>query len=852
MAPIRPFLALKETNGHNSPFSTHYIAEAIREKYQTLVKQDETSWREMISTGQLIALFIEGKQILDWNPYSGQYTPRKLKRTDPSKVKAVNYMQYYCTMWQEKWGDSTPDIILGANSNKDQDIARTRKANIVVDHLEYEMYDVWYNYHEGLMAQIFGWYGNRVRTCNKSGKMVQRPIIEEKEVSIGEGYGKCYDCEFSGGTFNSLQISATDAMPMCPECGSTAVNYEPPVTQLIPSVTGQESFRLPKIIAEQLPFPACRWDIRFRAEDSSWFLYEQQVNPNAVRRALGNVRLPEGETPNTLGMDVIASLAAMGAPMGGRSATGGVNKQESGDKCTVSELFLGPDDLYDITVRGDEQTVDGQMLPVGARLNEVFPNGACFVGLNGFNLITGIHAEHHSESVTSGVYHMKPLSGTGRGVGDAVEGQKRSNRFDSQIVRFMQTRATPATLHMEGAIPADKMHLLGQPDVNIPVSMQNFPEVRDIRQLVSPMQGESVGGDIMQYTYQHLQNFMQLAYHTTIAGGVTAAGVKNDTATYADIADQASRGLFSPALNIKADVYLKTAKKAFDLWCKVNPVKQFVPFKSAGKSGSRGIEVSGEDVQGEYRWETVPGTELPRNRLIKRKETAAFFSIFGGAIPYFQAKEQFPQETAELEREFDMDFADPNYDEIGEGCRARFEMAKGLLDQSSQMREEAMQMYGVELPPADPMMIMPEVQPSMLVTESNLPEKAKWFSNMLDTDEGVIMPDEERNLVSAFVQAFMMLAQGQQIAVQTGANEAEVAANAPIQANQDEHMVKQAQVDAETQAQGQSPEMSPEDQQAMEMQKGDIEHQRAIELQDNQAKNDIAREKSKPKPSKKG
>jgi len=65
-------------------------------------------------------------------------------------------------------------------------------------------------------------------------------------------------------------------------------------------------------------------------------------------------------------------------------------------------------------------------------------------------------------------------------------------------------------------------------------------------------------------------------------------------------------------------------------------------------------------------------------------------------------------------------------------------------------------------------------------------------------------------------------------------------------------MVKQAQVDAETQAQGQSPEMSPEDQQAMEMQKGDIEHQRAIELQDNQAKNDIAREKSKPKPSKKG
>jgi len=844
LAPRKPLESL--TDSSNSPYSQHYITDAIREKYNTLVKMNESSWREMISTGQLIALFIEGKQILDLNPYTQQYSPRKLKASDPNKIKAVNYMQYYCTMWQEKWGDSNADIVVGPNSNRDQEIARARKANAVVDYLERDMYDVWYNYHEGLMAQVFGWYGNRVRRCNKTGKFIQQPIIEDREVSIGAGYGKCHDCEYSGSQFNEMQVSESIVMPTCPECGSTGVNYEPPITQLMPHVVGQKPVRIPRIIAEQLPFPACRWDIRYRAEDSSWFLYEQSVSPNIVKRSLGNVELPDGETPNKQGLDVVKQLASMGAPMNGRSDT--PNHDGDDQNCTISELYLGVDDLYDIIIRGDERTIEGVSLPQGKRMSEVFPEGACFVGLNGFSVITGIYAEHHSQCVTSGVYHMKPMSGTGRGVGDAVEGQKRTNRLDSQMFRHMQTRSTPATLYMEGAISANKLNLLGQPDVNIPVSSQNFPEIRDVRQLVSPMQGEQMPGDIIQYTQQHLQNFMQIAYHTTIAGGITAAGVKNDTATYADLADQASQGLFSPALNIKSDVYLKTAKKAFELWCKSNPAKTFIPYKTTSKSGNRGFDVSGDDVKGEYQWSVIPGSMLPRNRLTKRKEEAAFFGLFGGAQGYFEAKAQFPQEVSGIEQTFDMDFSTDNYDDIGEICRARYEMAKELLEQSDELREQAMQMYGVELPAADPMMIMPEVQPSLLPTESHLTEKALWFSNLLDTSEGMEMSNEERGLVSAFVQAMMMLQQGQAIAIQTSTNEAQIASNAPLQAQQDAQMAAQQQADA----QNQTPSATPDQQHAMEMEKGDIAHQRALELQNNAAENDIKREKAKPKPSKKG
>lgn len=800
---------LQERQGDKSPYSKHYITDAIREKYNSLVKKDEGSWNDMISVGQMIAYFIEGKQILDWNPYTNAYTPRKLKRTDPNKIKAVNFMQYYCTNWQAKWNSSNPDIVVSPNSNDDREISKARKANAVVDYLERNMYGegAWYGLHEGLLAQVFGWYGNRVRPDNRKGMMVEMPVTSEREVQIGKGYGKCHDCDqWAGSEFNSIQISQTDSMPICPNCGSTAVYYEPPVTQIMPFVSGSEQIRIPDIIAEQLPFAACRWDIRFRAENSSWFLYEQDVDEGAIRRSLGNIRLPEGGTPNTLGLDVVASLAAMGSPIGGRGTTSYEKKRGT----TVSELYLGPEDLWDIKVRGDEETIDGTSLPQGERLSDVFPDGACFVGINGFALLTGIHAEHHSDTITSGVYHMKALSGTGRGVGDAVEAQKRWNRQDSGNVAQLDAKSRPATLHAEGAIPPNKAHLLGQPDVNIPIAIQNFPEVRSIGDLVQNLQPLGIEPSAMQYAYNYLQNFMQMTYHVTNLGGPSPQGVQNDTATFAEIMDSNSDMIFSPVLDIKADVYLATARKAFNQWCKYNPVPRHVSFKNPTKAGTQGIAVSGQDVAGEYNWSWVPGSQIPKNKRTQQNNRVSFYGLFGGITGYLQAKAQMPQQVADVERDFDMDFATDDFDEIGELCRTRLEMAKELLAQSEMLREQAAMAYGVEVPPANPLLVLPEVKPTMLVTEDNLPEQAKWFSRLLSTPEGQRMTDSERALVSAFVQGLMMLAQGQEIAVQTGMNEVAVASNAPVQQAEMVNQAQQAELAAASQPSAETPTVDPE------------------------------------------
>ncbi len=577
LAPVKPIQKLAE-GAADSPYAKNYLTDSIKAKYQELLARDERSRKEMIANGQLIALFIEGKQILDWNPYTQAYSPRNLRRTDPNKIKAVNFMRYYCTNWQSKWGSSNPDVILTAFSNKDTDMVRAKKANAVVDYLEYKMYDKWFNYHEGMLAQVFGWYGRRVGVCYKDAHTVLKNIIGEKQVKIGAGFGKCYECQFSGkaDVFSGSDIVTASGLPsasICPECNSTDVYIEPAAVQLMPAIIGQEPIHLPNIKTEQIPFPSCAWDYKFRAEDSGWFIYEKEISKGSLRQLVGNRQLPEGGSGNELGLEVMRSLAEVGSPINGRSDTG-FNSQEQ-NRTTYCEMFLSPEEAYDIWT-SDEKTVDGSQLPNRKRLSEVFPKGCKITGYNGLSLIETITDGRQGDTLTSGVYHMKALSGTGQGVGDAVEIQKRFNRQDSQYVRAMAAQATPATLWAEGAISQNDKRKIGQPDVDIPIKLQNFPDGTGLPDLFHQLQPKSVPGDAMNYTYTHLQNFMQLAYHITDFSGGLGNRVRNDTATGAEILDANADALFAPALNIKADVGLKNVQKAFFLWRDTTPVKRFI------------------------------------------------------------------------------------------------------------------------------------------------------------------------------------------------------------------------------------------------------------------------------------
>jgi hypothetical protein len=774
-APQKPLIDLRDERDEKQ-IENHALNRQLKEKYDDLIKRDEQSWREMIGVGQIISNFIEGNQILEYNRFNHSYMPTSKGRNDPQKIKAINLLQYYVTNLLSKWGSSNPDILLTPYSNADQAIAQARKANAVVDYLENKWYSPFFTFQEGLSALTMGWYARQVAPDFGSKSFhALKEIVEEKRIPIGKGYGKCADCGKTSDTSKQVVLNEK-AKPMdaCPNCESVAYDYEPPAESLIKKVTGHEKVFLPDIICSHLHLTNTRFDIKRRAEESSWLIVEDEIEKGALRRMLGDLRIPEGESGNDFGLKAMEAISKAGSALAGSS--GIADRQTQRSKFVLSKMYLSPDDMEEIIIGGDEQTVSKQKLPKGKKMSEAFPCGACIVGINGMSLIIGIFPDHHSQSVTSGVFHMKPMSGTGRGIGDAIEIQKQFNRRFSQIDRFFATRSTPATLHMEGAISPQDRKRLSQPDADIPVKMQNFPEVRDIRQLVAPLQGESVPGDLYNHTMNTLQGFMQITAHVTDFSGGLGQRVKNDTATGAEILDANADALAIPMLAIKADVTLHTAKHGFELFVNHTPVARFLPFKQKSQTNGVGLEISGEDVKGEYEWSIVPGSETPKNKFTKARARATFFAQFqGGVVGWLAAREQAPAEIAELERDFDVDFATDNYDAVGEVCRNRWEKAKQQLGKM------------------DYMQIVAGLQPSLLITEPAHKEKVLWFANLLDTDEGQEMTNEERELVSTFILAHRDLAKGQAIAVGQDVTEVQMESQAPAQEKQQAMAAEQQQ-----------------------------------------------------------
>lgn len=779
-APTKPLIDLRDRQAHEK-LPTHDLTKQLRDKYSDLMGRDKSFWRETINAQQIVANFIAGNQVLEFNPFDYSIRPVKADK-NPNTIRAINLMQYYTTNFLTKWGESNPDIYLSPLSNADQAVSQAKKANSVVDYLETNWYNPFFSFQEALQAWTAGWYARQVEpdfTAKSFHALYQ--VIEEKQIPIGKGYGTCGDCGYSGDK-EPVQMNIGNGMPGCPECKSIAFNYEPPAMMLWKDVAKEEKIFLPEIVCNQLQLASTRFDIKRRCEDSGWMITEKSLEKGVLRRMLGDLKIPEGESGNDFGLKAMSEIAKIGAAVSGKSDAS--KSQDNDREFIFSKMYLSPDDMEDIRFGQNEKTVSGEKIEKKKKMCELFPDGACVVGVNGMQMIIGIFPDHHSKSVTSGVFHMKVGSGVGRGATDPVEISKQFNRRNRQIDKFFDSRSTPATLYMEGAIKPEHRKLLGRPEVNIPVQLQNFPEVRTLDQIIRPMQGESVPGDLVNHTYSTLRGLFEVTSHITDFSGGASPSVDNDTATGAQILDANANAIFSPALSLKADVAKGTAKKGFYLWCEHTPVSRFIPFKSKTKAGSFGIEVKGEEVKGEYNWQITPGSEQPKNAFHKLRQRNAFFAQFqGGVIGWLQAKAQFPEQVAELERDADLDFASDNYDVLGEGCRMRYERAKEQLTENP-----------------DFMGILYNLEPSLEIGEANLTEKRIWFQNLLDSEEGWNAPTIERKLIGAFIEAFQMLAKGQAIVAGQDATEVQVKSQQP--AVDAQNAQQQAQAEAQAQAQG--------------------------------------------------
>lgn len=749
-APLEPILRLRERTG----LPQHYLADALKERFGHYLRQDEAVRREIIQVGQVTQLFIQGQQLFTIDPYTRMPRAIPFEELDRDAARATNLMQFYASNCLTKWLLSNPNVVIQPGSDKEEARGGAQAAEIILDQYEQKFFTPWQSLQEALLALTFGTYITRLRhDPGIKGITGIREIVEDRTIRLGEGAGRC-ECGHVGvaADFNQT-VEGPDGMPteiaVCPKCGSEAVLMTPPAQANVPTVTGTESVEMGELVLDGLPLPSVWWNIRKRIEESEFMIHRERVPAGLIRQLLGNLQIPDGNQAD-IGLDVIESLARAGQAIEGMSVSGWRTRGQKREESVIDEVSLSPECYQDIVLQGDERTISGDALPVGARLADLFPDGLTAVGVNGMSLLLGLYPVHHREAVTSGVWHMKAMSGAGRGVADGVEVQKRLNKFDSQIMNYLDAAATPGLLYDNRMITPDGGQYLGHPRANIPVDLSQLPQTMRLADAVHTVQPQSPAQGVMQYAQENLGNLFQLSFHVTdFSNGLP--GVNNRTATGAQIASALSNSLFAPILQMKAQVRLEIAQKIMRFYRDHFPLKRWMRGKTTQQQG---VWLSGADLQTDLLYEIEKDSEAPRNTFTRREDATNFFAMLGGVAGYMQLREADPELAAEVSRLFNVKLDNNARDLVGMRCRQR-------VDQMKQNMQAGV---------IDPLQLVALIDPPISAAEPKQDEKAKWYSEWLDSDEGIDPALRVlRAAVELLAQQHLMLAGQQQMAVAAAA-----------------------------------------------------------------------------------
>lgn len=766
-APLDPLLKLGQNEG-----KSHYLCDALKERYRHFWNIEAATWREMATAAEMVGHFLAGDQMIERDPFSGGWLIIRPQRQDGTSQRALNMMQYYATNCLTKWKQSNPNVVAKAAKDDDRAISGAKAADIVVDHYEGKFYKAWFTLQECLQALTFGTYINRLRyDAGIQGAVGIREIVENRTLQVGDGAGYCGDCGHTAPAADFSGVVAEDSagLPICPQCGGESVLVEPPATEEIPTIVGTEQVQLGEMVLETLPLLATRFDLRSRAEWSSWFIYQQQVSIGAIRRILGPVKIPGDESVSLdIGETIMRGLANIGQPMSGTSFIPWRMSQRAPDQANLCEMWLSPEQYIDIKLKGDERTIDGETLPTGASLADLFPDGLVAVGLNGFAVTLGVYAEKHIDHITSGVWHMKPMSGAGRGLTDVVEVQKRFNKLDSQQLGYMDAAATPATLFDQSLFGDDESQYIGNPRANIPVDLSQLPEGRRLSDAVHQLPPGSVPGSMVQYIQQFLTQAFSTTSHVTDFTNGGIAGQRNDTARAAMIAEANSNSVFGPILSVKGETRQRVAEMLIPEYRKHFPIQRFFPL--AGATGQQsGIWLSAADLDADIRFEVVDESELPQNSLTRQDKVITFFGLFGGFPGYQAALQTNPELVNELGKLWNVTTSSTGFDANAQLCRRRIE----------QMKQGLQMVQGIGMMPPD--LFLQFIQPPISPLERAHMEKAGWYQTFLDTDEGLELPLEFRGAIEILIQTHFQYAGMQQAAyaAQAGQVQSVGMANSP-------------------------------------------------------------------------
>ena len=758
--------------------------EWFRENRLQLERENENVWRNTFLLHELIFLFIEGKQLLKRARHGGGWRAIPLPDRTDSPVYGLNLVGFYSDNIKAKWTNSNTDIRWRPSRDIDQVIGMARAAGHVHDYYKRKLYTQTFRQTEAMLAQC-GKYARYYYLSDEVKRRARRPITETQALQLGPGYWFCPDCGeggegvVSGPSDNSdvnsgnpadsggmgagaSGIDAPDVAEFgaggvsCPACGSPNVAQEVPEVAEVETLAGYEEYDAPDLCVESVPSFELKHDLQFLPQDS----------PYLIRRRRVRVAVAESKYPFLKLRQATSEDPGMKAKQDLKTSTYG-NAQgtytEDGGEPTVEmvQIWLDPSLYSRITLSEGYRTMDGNEIPAGTKLIDMFPEGMYQCWFEGVQGCVELRNEHHKDYWVGQAYRPRAISSLGSGIEDMIEGNRQYNLVMSIIYTQLRTSAMPATLFDERLLPNGTSSYLGSLQ-NIPVNLTAL-EDRRLSDAVHQLMPQPPTQQHFAYG-QQLDFYLQKASRVTdFSGGLP--GVNNSTATGAQIAAANSQSLFAPQLALKADVDRRGAEIILKLFQKNATDETWITM--SGKRGEmEGMWLSQADICADLYAEIVPDSFLPQTNLERRERWRNLLLDVGGLPGLKMAMDQMPQLVEQLTETYDVDLAGEDYSAAADMCRIRLDQMAAALPMlqiaqaempQTQMTADPLTGEMVEAP-VDPMVeagqfLLTVIQPPIEPEEMGHLAAVNWCRDFLTMDEGRKAPPELRAGVKAMIVA---------------------------------------------------------------------------------------------------
>ncbi|MEW6734526.1 MAG: hypothetical protein AB1489_24590 [Acidobacteriota bacterium] len=651
------------------------LVKHLQKKNSSIRKQDYQGYQQRWRRWLINWLFYEGRQYGEWDPIDGSWIDAI--PTAKNNFYITNLFSSLIDSNMKEWARAKTTLVARPIYDSIEAAGAARVATWTLKHEQKRLRTPLEHQGEGLTASMCGVYARYTAYSLTGGKVKGKmPRFAKKQMQMSGEATYCLECgmqadqqinaekapltEMIGeeaspnpmegmgsltsqipGLRSALQLPTqpepispeipqpfSTQTPVCPHCGSPAVETLPSIDTEFDSVEGYDEMNAGQIESWDIDPFEIRVDpsARLGKVRSTPYIYWEHLVPLWKLEAAFPWVDPKkirGSDKQENNLRYKRNLERSGGGFSDQhwsDAYTGSDDSNDAENYLVCEVWLDHDVYCQWTLDEDLPLDDGKTIRASVPLGEQFPDGLYYC-MAGQQLLT-MRNEDKNKHWTFGVYAPLPISFWGRGVEDAVREQKLTNDVHNFWIDWIRKCSSPTEM-LNASFGFDVNQYSGNPgEVIVTESLDpTIPMSNGYLQVAPPAMPQHVGV-FMEKREQRMQQ--------TLGAFSTSSQLDIDitTATGIKLLREANVALVAKALAIRAQVDAEWGQQVIELaqenWIFPHPVQVEDEYGAIETQWFTQADLSAE-LEVSYE----EGSVTPRNEIESRNDLIEAATAFG-------------------------------------------------------------------------------------------------------------------------------------------------------------------------------------------------------------------------------